>query len=99
MKGETTGVGGVASDALPEFTSLTGCVVCAPSPYMSKKTADDPPISCADLLRGVFDGSIHLSKYQLLLLDADDSGACSLSFQPVSGTRFNVGTEKEGASR
>ncbi len=52
----------------------------------------------AELLRGVFDGSIHLSKYQLLLLDADDSGACSLSFQPVSGTTFNVGTEEEGAS-
>ena len=65
---------------------------------MSKKTPIDPPISPADLLRGVFDGSIHFSKYQLFLLNVDDSGACSLSFQRVSGTMFNVGTEEEGAS-
>ena len=65
---------------------------------MSMKTPIDPSLSPADLLRGVFNGSIHFSKYQLLLLDVDDSGACSLSFQRVSGTTFNVGTEEEGAS-
>lgn len=99
MKGETTGVGGVASDALPEFTSLTGCVVCAPSPDMSKKHAPaDAKLSSSDLLRGVFDGRIECSEYQLIFLSADDSGSCSLSFQRVSGTTFNVGTEEEGAS-
>ena len=51
-----------------------------------------------ELLRGVFDGDIHSSEYRLVLLDTDESGSCSLSFQRVSGTTFNVGTEEEGAS-
>ena len=66
---------------------------------MSKKHASaDANLSPSDLLRGVFDGSIQCSSYWLVILDDDDSGSCSLSFQQVSVTTFNVGTEEEGAS-
>ena len=67
---------------------------------MGKKQAPaDAKLSSSDLLRGVFDGRIECSEYQLAFLDADDRGSCSLSFQRVSGTTFNVGTEEEeGAS-
>ena len=65
---------------------------------MSDKKSSNDTLTCSELVRAVFDGSIHFSKYRLVLLDADDSGSCSLSFQRVSGTTFNVGTEEEGAS-
>ena len=67
---------------------------------MGKKHAPaDAKLSPSDLLRGVFDGRIECFEYQLVFLNADDSGSCSLSFQRVSGTTFNVGTEEEEASR
>ena len=65
---------------------------------MSDKKSSNDTLTCAELVRAVFDGSITSSGYRLVLLDADDSGSCSLSFQRVSGTTFNVGTEEEGAS-
>ncbi len=64
---------------------------------MSKKTPIDPTRSPADLLRGVFDGSIHQSEVKLELTSANDSNAFLLSFRSVSVTTSNVGTEKEGA--
>ena len=50
---------------------------------MSKKTPIDPTRSPADLLRGVFDGSIHQSEVKLELTSANDSNAFLLSFLPA----------------
>ena len=61
------------------------------------KTSQDFEITVAQILRGVFDGSIHQSEFKLSLTSANDSNAFLLSCRSVSVTTSNVGTEKEGA--
>ena len=61
---------------------------------MSKKTPIDPTRSPADLLRGVFDGSIHQSEVKLEFTSANDSNAFLLSFQRVSEEVSTVRIDK-----
>ena len=63
------------------------------------EASQDFEITAAQLLRGVWEGTVRPSEFKLSLASANDSNAFLLSFQRVSGTTFNVGTEEEGASR
>jgi hypothetical protein len=47
------------------------------------QTSQDFEITVAQILRGVFDGSIHQSEVKLELTSANDSNAFLLSFRPV----------------
>lgn len=48
------------------------------------KTSQDFVITVAQILRGVFDGSIHQSEIKLELTSANDLNAFLLSFRPTT---------------
>ncbi len=61
------------------------------------QTSQGFEITAAQILRGVWEGTVRPSEFKLSLTSADDSNAFLLSCQSVSVTTSNVGTEKEGA--
>ena len=60
------------------------------------EASQDFEITATQLLRGVWEGSIHESHVKLELTSANDSNAFLLSCRSVSVTTSNVGTEEEG---
>ena len=58
------------------------------------ESSQDFEITVAQILRGVFDGSIHQSEVKLELTSANDSNAFLLSFQRVSEEVSTVRIDK-----
>ena len=61
------------------------------------EASQDFEITVAQILRGVWEGSVRPFEFKLSLTSANDSNAFLLSCRSVSVTTSNVGTEKEGA--